>query len=88
MARRWWYTIYVVHSSAAAGVRDSVGLPEEAKPLVPTDGKAANVRSERELPVEEYSRSSSRATSGTAVPWKVMGGGAMGVRWCEISRWQ
>ena len=75
----------VVHSSAAAGVQDSVGLPEEAEPLVPTDGKAANVRSERELPVEEYSRSSSRATSGTAVPWKVMGGGAMGVRWCEIT---
>ena len=80
-----WADKAVVHSSAAAGVQDSVGLPEEAEPVVPTDGKAANLRSERELPVEEYSRSSSRATSGTAVPWKVMGGGAMGVRWCEIT---
>ena len=30
-------------------------------------------------------RSSSRSTSGTAVPWKVMRGRAMGVRWCEIT---
>ena len=30
-------------------------------------------------------RSSSRSTSGTAVPCKVMGVRAIGVRWCEIT---